>query len=118
MTNAKRWLAVWAVTVLVGSPSLALAQAPAGHEHHGAGMNMPMAGSEALTRGEIRKWDAAQNKVTLRHEEIKNLMMAPMTMVFRVQNPAQMKDLQVGDKVVFEAVEQNGRLMVKSIRKP
>ena len=118
MTNVKRWMAVWAAAALAGSPTLALAQSHAAHGDHGAGMSMPMAGNEAMTRGEIRKWDAAQNKVTLRHEEIKNLMMAPMTMVFGVQNPEQMKDLKVGDKVVFEAIEHNGRLMVKAIRKP
>lgn len=82
---------------------------------HSAGM--PMTVNEAMTNGEVRKWDAVQNKVTLRHEEIKNLMMPPMTMVFVVTNPSQMQGLKVGDKVSFEAAEKEGSLIVTKIQK-
>ncbi|OZA55774.1 MAG: hypothetical protein B7X79_13685, partial [Acidovorax sp. 17-64-282] len=37
-----------------------------------------------LSDGEITRWDPRTGKVTLRHGEIKNLGMPPMTMVFRV----------------------------------
>ena len=38
--------------------------------------------------GEVRKLDKAQGKLTLQHGEIKALEMPPMTMVYRVANPA------------------------------
>ena len=38
--------------------------------------------------GEVRKIEKAQGKITLRHGELKGLDMPPMTMVFRVSNPA------------------------------
>ena len=42
----------------------------------------------AMTEGEVRKVDAAAGKITLKHGEIKSLDMPPMTMVFRVKDPA------------------------------
>ena len=41
--------------------------------------------------GEVRKIEKAQGKITLRHGELKGLEMPPMTMVFRVSNPAQLE---------------------------
>ena len=104
-----------AALALVVSTTTAMAQEHAMHAEHSTSMVMPA--NEAMTRGEVRKWDAAQNKVTLRHEEIKNLMMPPMTMVFVVSNPSQMQGLKVGDKVSFEAAEKEGSLIVTKIQK-
>lgn len=116
MKDTKQWMAALVLWAMAGAPALVWAQDHAAHGDHGA--SATVAGNEDMTRGEIRKWDAAQNKVTLRHEEIKNLMMPPMTMVFVVKNPQQMQGLKVGDKVVFEAVDQDGRAVIKEIRKP
>jgi Cu/Ag efflux protein CusF len=46
------------------------------------------ADSIPMTAGEVRKVDFETKKITLRHEEIKNLGMPQMTMVFRVSDPA------------------------------
>ena len=55
-------------------------------------------------QGEVRKIDEAAGKVTLKHGPIKSLGMdVGMTMTFRVKDPAMLKEVQVGDKVEFEA---------------
>ena len=39
-----------------------------------------------MTDGEVRKVDKDAKKITLKHGEIKNLDMPPMTMVFQVKD--------------------------------
>ena len=61
----------------------AWAQAPAADSHaahHTAAANAQQAD---LSEGEVTRVDVAALKVTLRHGELKNLNMPPMTMVFR-----------------------------------
>jgi Cu(I)/Ag(I) efflux system protein CusF len=69
------------------------------------------------TDGEVRKIDKAQSKVTLKHGEIKNLEMPPMTMVFRVKDPAMLDALTVGDKVRFSVEKIDGQYTVTTISK-
>ena len=64
-----------------------------------------------LTDGEVRKIDRESKKITLKHAEIKNLDMPPMTMVFLVKDPALLDGLKPGDKVKF-AAEMVGPTMV------
>lgn len=64
---------------------------------------------------EVRKIDTEQQKITLRHGEIANLNMPPMTMVFRVQDPALLQKVKPGDKVRFTADEPGGTLTVLSL---
>ena len=70
-------------------------------------LSLVLAGSAcaqaALTEGEVRKVNAATGKITLKHGEIKNLDMPPMTMVFTARDKALLKDLKAGDKVRFAA---------------
>ncbi len=80
------------------SPSLALAQA-------------------VPANGEVTKIDTAQSKITLKHGPIKNLDMDSMTMVFRVGDPAMLKPLKPGDRVVFEAERVNGQITITRMRK-
>lgn len=56
-----------------------------------------------LADGEVRKIDAVNNKITLKHGEIKNINMPGMTMVFHVNDPALLTKVQVGEKVRFAA---------------
>jgi Cu(I)/Ag(I) efflux system periplasmic protein CusF len=74
---------------------------------------------DAMVRGEVKKIDAAAGKITLTSGPIKSLDMDEdnMTMVFRVQDPAMLKQVKVGDKVQFEADSVNGRIMVTKIQK-
>ena len=70
-----------------------------------------------MADGEVTKIDAAQGKITLRHGPIKHLDMDSMSMVFRVQDPAMLKQVKVGDKVKFEADRVNGQITVTRIQK-
>jgi len=67
--------------------------------------------------GEVRKIDKAQGKITLKHGEIKNLDMPPMTMVFRVKDPGMLERVAVGDKVRFDAAKVDGQYTVTAITK-
>jgi Cu/Ag efflux protein CusF len=103
-------------------PALAQAPAPAdGHDSHhptaasaapatpatpGAQVSTSADQSE-LSEGEITRWDPRTLKVTLRHGEIKNLGMPPMTMVFRVNDAGMLAPFQPGDKVRFRVERQS-----------
>ncbi len=80
------------------------------HSHdHGAAAAQ---GSSAMTDGEVRKIDKDAGKVTIKHAEIKSLDMPPMTMVFRVKEPAMLDRLQPGDKIKFVAEKIGGQYTV------
>ena len=64
---------------------------------------------------EVRRIDKAAGKVALKHGEIKNLDMPPMSMVFQIQNPSQLNGLHVGQKVRFQAVQGQGAYWVLKI---
>ena len=68
-----------------------------------------------MTKGEIKKIDKENGKITIKHGEIKNLDMPPMTMVFRVQNPALLDAAKAGDKINFAAEKINGNFTVTKI---
>ena len=71
----------------------------------------------AMTDGEIRRLDKETGKVTIKHGPIKNLDMPPMTMVFRVQDAAQLVPLKAGDKVRFRAEQIKGAYYATRIEK-
>ena len=64
------------------------------------------------TDAEVMKIDKPQQKITLKHGEIKNLDMPPMTMVFRVQDAGMLDAVKVGDKVKFDADKVGGQYTV------
>ena len=62
--------------------------------------------------------DEAAGKVTLKHGPIKNLgMEVGMTMTFRVKDPAMLREVQVGDKVEFEAEQAASGYTVTKMQK-
>src|SRR5262245_9845175 len=68
--------------------------------------------------GQVTKIDEAAGKITLKHGPIKKLDMDEgMTMVFRVQDPAMLKQVKVGDKVKFDADRVKGQITVTKIEK-
>ena len=71
--------------------------------------------SHALTDGEVRKVDKDAKKITIRHGEIKNLEMPPMTMVFQVTDPAMLEQVRAGDKIRFSAEKPGGTFTVTQI---
>lgn len=65
--------------------------------------------------GEVTKLDKAGGRVTLKHGEIKNLDMPPMTMVFRVADPTLLDKLAVGNRIRFTAERLNGQYTLTSV---
>jgi Cu/Ag efflux protein CusF len=87
-------------------------------------MSMPMkpkapAGARATVPtvdAEVRKLDAGKGLIVLKHGEIANLGMGPMTMGFRVADEKMLKGLKVGDKVRFQAEMVKGEPTVTHLR--
>jgi Cu/Ag efflux protein CusF len=69
------------------------------------------------TDAEVRKVDVPSRKITLKHGEIKNLDMPPMTMVFEVRDPALLSGVQAGDTVRFTADKISGRYTVLGLER-
>lgn len=105
--------------------SLAVVALNARADHHQAGGHghddhQQMHGdmkAPTLTRGEVRAINKEKQRITLKHEEIKNLDMAGMTMAFPVKDPAMLDKVKVGDQVEFKAVMQNGAATLIELRK-
>ncbi|MFG5777386.1 copper-binding protein [Comamonas sp. J-3] len=103
----------------------ALAQDHSAHAGHGAAAasSAPAAApatssTEAvMTAGEITRVDARSGKLTIRHEDIQNLNMPAMTMVFSLKDATQAQAAQykAGDKVRFHAEDNNGALVITQI---
>ena len=74
-----------------------------------------MAQALPLAEGEVRRVDKAGGKISLKHGEIKNLDMPPMSMVFQVSDKALLDKVKAGDKVNFTASQVNGDYTVMSI---
>ncbi|AMO99293.1 copper binding periplasmic CusF family protein [Collimonas arenae] len=66
----------------------------------------------AMSVGEVKKIDKEAGKITIKHGPLANLDMPPMTMVFRVSDPAMLNQLQAGDQIKFVAERENGALTV------
>ncbi len=64
---------------------------------------------------EVRRIDLAAGKISLKHGDIKNLDMPPMSMVFQVPDKTLLGRVKVGDKVRFTADQINGAYTVLSI---
>jgi Cu/Ag efflux protein CusF len=73
--------------------------------------NLPM------VSGTVEKVDAAAGKITIEHGPIPNLNMDSMTMVFRAQDPAMLKNVKPRDKIRFTADRVNGQITVTKIQK-
>jgi Cu/Ag efflux protein CusF len=60
--------------------------------------------------------DKSAGKVTIKHGPVANLDMPPMTMVFRVKDPAMLDQVKEGDKIKFNADRIDGALTVTAIQ--
>src|SRR5215813_14694252 len=75
-------------------------------------------GQQTLADGEVTKVDESVGKITIKHGPIKKLDMdESMTMVFRVQDPAMLKQMKSGDKIRFDADNIDGQFTVKKMEK-
>ncbi len=102
--------------VAAGIPALAMA---AGHNHATTAAATKGADTKVVqpqSDGEIKKVDKEAGKITIKHGRLANLGMAPMTMVFKVKDPAMLEQVKAGDKVKFTAAKLNGALTVTALR--
>jgi Cu(I)/Ag(I) efflux system protein CusF len=74
---------------------------------------------DAMVKGEVKKVDETAKKITLKHGPIKSLGMEDdgMTMVFKVQDPAMLKQVKAGDKVQFTAERGSDGIAITKIQK-
>lgn len=90
----------------------------ASHDSHAAPVQVAQAAA-AVARPQVeavvRTVDKSAKKITLRHGEIPNLDMGPMTMVFQVQDPALLDKVKAGDNVRFTADQIKGAYTVLTI---
>ncbi len=77
----------------------------------------PVAAQPVPAEGEVRKIDAAQDKMTIRHGPIQQWDMPSMTMVFRVADKAMLQAVRVGDRVRFEVERGSGAMTIIRIEK-
>src|SRR5262245_66487224 len=65
---------------------------------------------QTLADGEVTKVDESAGKITIKHGPIKKLNMDEgMTMVFKANDPAMLKQVKPGDKIKFDADNVNGQ---------
>lgn len=88
------WTASTALAQTAAAPASAAASAP------------------PQVEAEVRKIDARAGKITLKHGDIPNLDMPPMTMVFQVKEGTLPDALKAGDKVRFRADKVDGAYTV------
>ncbi len=95
-----------------------LAGAPFVHAAEDAASEPAATTAAPMSEGEIKKIDTAAGKLTIKHGPLDNLGMEPMTMVFRVKDPAMLSKVEVGGKVRFIAEKVNGALTVTALDVP
>lgn len=69
-----------------------------------------------LSDGEVRKVDKDAKKISIKHGELKNLDMPPMSMVFQVKDPALLDKVKAGDKIRFRAEKAGPAFVVTDIQ--
>jgi Cu/Ag efflux protein CusF len=105
----------------VGAQGMMGGQSQGGMDHGSMGQGasgksgMMMGQPGEMTEGEIRKVDKDAGKVTIKHGAIPSMDMPPMTMVYRVKDPAMLGGVKAGDKVKFAAEKLGGAFTVTKI---
>lgn len=100
--------------IVLASALLALsAYAQTGAHDHAQHSPAQHGMGKELVPAEIRALDLKNSKITLRHGELKNLGMPPMTMVFALDKKLALPaDLKAGDKVQVRVEDLSGALTV------
>jgi Cu/Ag efflux protein CusF len=75
-----------------------------------------VASAAEYTKGEVTKIDTKQKKLTIKHQELANLGMPAMTMVFVVAEDSMLEEVKVGQSIEFTADRVNGRITVTDIK--
>jgi Cu/Ag efflux protein CusF len=81
------------------------------HHEHEAHVSQ----TSGMIKGEVRRIDIENRKLTIRHDAIPDLDMAAMTMAFRVTDTVSIDKLKVGDKIRFSLGRVAGKWLVMVI---
>lgn len=91
--------------------------------HYESGMHSSIEVSDAgeavvqeYTKGVVKKVNTKSGKVTIIHEELTNLGMPAMTMVFRVSEESMLERMNIGDNIEFVAERLKGKLVVIDLK--
>lgn len=68
------------------------------------------------TKGVVKKVDLSAGKVTIAHEELKNLDMPAMTMVFRAEDAGILEKIKEGDQIEFVADRVKGKITIIELK--
>ena len=80
----------------------------ANHHEHEAHASQ----TSGMIKGEVRRIDTENRKITIKHEAIPDLDMAAMTMAFRVADALSIDKLKAGDKIRFSLGKVEGKWLV------
>ena len=105
----------FAVALMVATGASLATAADGDHTQYHKDVPSAAPASGDMTDAEVRKVDKENKKLTLKHGEIKNLEMPPMTMVFQVQDGALLERFKAGDKVRFRAEKLGGAYTITAI---
>lgn len=72
--------------------------------------------AQEYTKGVVKKVNTDKGKVTVIHEEIVNLEMPAMTMVFRTANDEMLEKMSPGDNIEFVVERVNGKLTITELK--
>jgi len=73
-----------------------------------------LAGS--FTKGTVKKIDTKAGNITIIHEELVDLEMPAMTMVFRLAEEGMLDQLEIGQEIEFVVERIKGKLTVTELR--
>jgi Cu(I)/Ag(I) efflux system protein CusF len=85
--------------------------AQANHHEHEAHASQ----TSGMIKGELRRIDTENRKLTIKHEAIPDVDMAAMTMAFRVADSISIDKLKAGDKIRFSLGKVEGKWTVVAI---
>lgn len=72
--------------------------------------------AETFVKGTVEKVDKRGKKITIAHEELKDLDMPAMTMVFRPADDAMLESLKEGGQIEFVAERIDGKLTITKVK--
>lgn len=110
-SHARRGVACLVATILAATCAVALSSVAAQSE---APESEPAPGP-VLSFGRVVKVDRGAGTITIEHRVIEHLWMEPMTMIFRVSDPAMLEPLTPGDKIRFRVGRDAGGFVVTKI---
>ncbi|MFA5520532.1 MAG: copper-binding protein [Castellaniella sp.] len=76
----------------------------------------PVQAQEATASGEVRRVNAQEGKITLKHGDIPELELTAMSLVYRI-DPALLAGIAPGDSVKFTARREDGQYVIVKIAK-